>query len=132
MSDMLADGLAFMTSVRKANLTRDAVYTRGSQSIDIRVELGRKLLRLDDGTGQLRVEMTDLDILVASDLDFSFDGIAPLTPERGDLLTLVMPYDTQVFEVLPLGGEPAWRWSDSKNQSMYRIHLKLVDQDQST
>lgn len=124
MADLLADGLAFLTQQLKAYASQTVTYARGYDSVDVQATFGNKLLKLDDGFGGIRMEWTDIDFLIpAADLDFG-DGM--LTPTRGDLVHVTIGSQVQTFEVLPIGNEPAWRWSDP-HQSMYRIHTKWID-----
>ncbi len=126
MGDILKDGLAFLTAQLKANASQTITYARGLNSVDVQATFGKKLLKLDDGLGGIRMEWTDMDFLIpAADLKF---GSTPITPERGDLIYLTEPYDVQVFEVMPYGSDPAWHWSDP-HQSMYRIHAKFIDDE---
>ncbi len=126
MGDILKDGLAFLTAQLKANASQTVTYARGLSSVDVQATFGKKLLKLDDGLGGIRMEWTDMDFLIpAADLKF---GSNPITPERGDLIYLTEPYDVQVFEVMPYGSDPAWMWSDP-HQSMYRIHAKFIDDE---
>lgn len=123
MADLLKDGLAWLTGQLKAHASEPVTYARGYDAVDVQATLGQKLLKLDDGLGGIRLEWTDLDLLIpAADLDF---GSGPVTPERGDLVYLVVAAEVQTFEVAPYGGESCWRWSDP-HQSIRRIHAKFV------
>lgn len=129
MSDMLAEGLAFLTEQLSANVSQSVTYARGDLSVDVPAMLGRKLLKVDDGAGGIRIEWTDMDFLIpAASLILPGDD-SPLTPDRGDRIFVVMPYDVQEFEVEPFGNEPCFRWSDPK-ETMYRIHTKYIDSEQ--
>lgn len=123
MSDLIKDGLAWLTGQLRENVSQVVTYARGSDAVDVPATLGRKLLKLDDGMGGIRIEWTDMDFLIPA-ADLVMDGV-PLVPQRGDRVFLIAAYDVQEFEVFPFGNEPAWRWSDP-NQSMYRIHTKLI------
>ena len=126
MADLLRDGLAFLTKQLKAYASVSIVYARGYDSVDVQATLGNKLLKLDDGFGGIRMEWTDLDLLIpAADLTFAYGG-DPITPERGDLVYLTQGHQVQVYEVFPFGNEPPWRWADP-HQSMYRIHAKWIN-----
>lgn len=103
-------------------------YARGYDSVDVLAVYGQKLLKTHDQFGGIRMEWTDLDfIIVAADLHFG-DGV-PLTPARGDLVYTTVAAGVQVYEVLPFGNDPPWRWSDPYNL-MYRIHTKHIDTEQ--
>lgn len=122
--DILKDGLAWLTRQLSTYAAETVTYTRGYDSVDVPAVFGKKLLKIDDGMGGIRVEWTDMDFLIPADsLRFGGDLV---TPQRGDLIHITAPYDVQTFEVLPFGSEPAWRWSDP-HQSMYRIHTKRIN-----
>lgn len=126
MADLLKDGLAFLTAQLKAHASETVTYARGYDTVDVQATFGQKLLKLDDGNGGIRMEWTDLDFCVpAADLDF---GSGPVEPERGDQIYVTAGSETQVFEVVPFGSDPPWRWSDP-HQSMLRIHTKRISTD---
>ena len=123
--DMLADGLAWLTDQLKANASQPVTYARGYDSVDVRATFGKKLLKLDDGFGGIRMQWTDMDFLIkAADLSFTPGSI--ITPTRGDLIHVTYASDVQTFEVFPFGNEAPWRWSDP-HQSIYRIHTKWIN-----
>jgi hypothetical protein len=82
--------------------------------------LGNKLLKLDDGAGKFRIEVTDLDVLI--DVVYLPD----IEPQRGDLVLISLGSETKTFEVTPYQGDPCWRWADP-HESMLRIHCKFVE-----
>lgn len=126
MADMLKDGMAWLAGQLKASCSVEVAYTRGYDTVLVQATLGRKLLKLDDGLGNVRMEWTDLDLIIkADDLILPHDS-EPLTPERGDVIFVEAPYDTEIYEVAPYGNEPCWRWCDP-HQTMVRIHAKRVD-----
>lgn len=128
-TNMLKDGLAFLTRAMTEFASEAITYRRGSDSVDVQAVVGRKLLKIEDADGGIRVELTDLDVCIPVDV-FSFDGIDRIEPTRGDLIELTLPYDVQIFEVLPVGNEPCWRWADPIGQTMVRVHAKHIDTEQ--
>jgi hypothetical protein len=129
MPNVLKDGLAYQTTVLKAVASEPVTYARGYDSVPVRAIFGRKLLKLDDNMGGLRVEWTDMDFLIPADADFTF-GAGLIEPARGDIVWISVGSGYEAFEVLPFGrNEPAWRWSDP-HRSMYRIHTKHIDTEQ--
>lgn len=119
-------GASILTAKLIKHGSIDAVYARGYEFVNVKAILGSKLLRVDDGMGGLRIQWTDMDVLITkSDLAF-LDVLDPPNPDRGDYFFLTIPYaDQQTFEVFPIGSEPAWRWADPF-QNLYRIHLKYI------
>jgi hypothetical protein len=126
MSDMIAEALAALTETFVEFGSRPATYVVGAETIaDMPVTLGSKILKVDDGMGGIRFEYTDMDFLIASRFLILPSTSQPITPDIGHLIRVTMPNDVQTFEVFPFGNEPPWRWADP-NQTMYRIHTKLI------
>lgn len=126
--NIMQTAAAALAQQMKAVASIPAVYRRGVESVSVRVWLGRKLLKLDDGQGGFRIEWTDIDVMMCA-ADLHFDDDVPLEPMRGDLLDLTYGSETQTFEAFPFGNEPLWRWSDPY-QTILRIHFKHVDTNQ--
>ncbi len=124
MADMLKDGLAFLTSQLKAYASQTVTYARGYDSVEVQATFGQKLLKIDDGFGNIRMEWTDLDFCIPA-ADLHFGDLVTITPTRGDLIYILAGDQYETFEVMPFGGDAAWRWSDP-HQSMYRIHAKHI------
>lgn len=108
---MLADAVSFLADTLSAHASVSITYKRGRASYTLTATLGQSVLRVSDRNGT-RVERTDRDFLiVAADL--------PLIPERGDFII----YNGGFYEVLPVGSDPAYRYSDPYN-TILRIHTK--------
>jgi hypothetical protein len=99
------------------------LYVRGASAIAVQATFGKKLLRLDDGTGGYRLEWTDMDFLIPA-RSMAISG-TPITPMRGDVVKVSVGGLYQKFEVRPYATESAWRWSDP-GQTMLRIHAKFI------
>jgi len=122
--DMLADGLAWLTGQLETVASQEVTYARGYEAVAVPATLGKKLLKLDDGFGGIRMQWTDMDFLIPAAL-LVLSG-APTTPQRGDLIYLPVAYDVETYEVLAFGNDPPWRWCDP-GQTMLRIHTKRID-----
>jgi hypothetical protein len=120
----LRSALARLTARLADQAAQDVTYTRGAESIAVKATLGRKLLKLWDDVGNVHMEMTDMDFLIPS-AGFILEGGQSL-PKRGDLVTLPINGQNQIFEVLPYGADPPWTWADPNGQTMMRIHTKLT------
>lgn len=120
---MLTDGLAYLTGQLRAAASQTVVYGRGGDSVTTTATLGRKLLRLNDDLGGLRMEWTDLDVLIPS-AGLILSG-TPVVPTRGDFLLVTIGDQVQRYEVRPYGNEPCWRWCDP-GQTMIRIHFIFI------
>mgnify|MGYP001176916635 FL=1 len=122
-TDLIRVGLSLLTQTLKATASQPVTYVRGLDSVDVRATFGRKLLKLDDGAGGIRMEWTDMDFLIPS-ADLVIGGES-ITPQRGDRVFMLAGENVQEFEVMPFGSDPAWIWSDP-HQSMFRIHAKHI------
>jgi hypothetical protein len=127
MPDMLATGLAFLTDQLAKYASQPVTIVRGVEMTnDVPATFGNKLLKLDDGFGGIRMEWTDLDLLIPA-VDYAFSNVQ-VPPERGDLAILMIGHQIETFEVFPFGNEAPWRWADP-HQSMLRIHYKYVNEE---
>lgn len=93
-------------------------YVVGSSSLEIDAVVGSTSTETDDGDGLvMRSQMRDYLIDAAA---LSIDGDA-FEPSRGhQIIDGVMRY-----EVLPVGSEGCWRWSD-RDHKRYRIHTRWL------
>ncbi len=123
MANLLRNGVSWLLGQMQAELSDEAIYSRGDRDIACRATLGRKLLRISDGAGQTRVEVTDADFLIAA-ADLRLGGL-DLEPSRGDRLRVALDVGVYEFEVAPYGDEPPFRWSDPW-RTIYRIHCKMI------
>jgi hypothetical protein len=122
-TDLMARGSAWLTGKLQSGVSQPVVYHRGNRKIAVCATFGRKLLKLDDGEGGVRMVWTDRDFLIPA-ASLVIAGSATL-PKRGDRIRVIEGGATQVYEVLGPGGEPAWTWSDPFRR-MLRIHGKHV------
>ena len=123
---MLGDRLAWLTQRLSAVASQTVTYSRGSTSAQMQATLATQLLKLADDVGSIRLEWTDLDLLIPV-ADLILAGAA-IFPERGDLIQIAFAATgtTEEFEVLPYGGEPPYRWADP-HRSIVRIHAQHVE-----
>lgn len=126
MADMLKSGVEWLANQLQEHVGRSVTYTRGAASVTLTVTLGRKLLKVGDDLGGLRMVMTDRDyIIVAADLVLSG---SLTTPAKGDTITDAGDPDgvSRTWEVLSPGGDEApWNWSDPY-RILIRVHTKQV------
>lgn len=124
MIDLLEQSSAWLEDQRHTFRTRDVTYRRGGESMVLRATIGRTQFTREDPHGVvLETEMRDYlfrseDLVLAS---------AATVPERGDRI------EDQGFtyEVLPLGSEPPWRYSDPYRNTI-RVHTKQIDQEEAS
>jgi hypothetical protein len=123
MSDIIQEGIAFLNGVLKTTASQLVTYARGYDSVDVLATFGSKLLAISDDEGNIRMEWTDMDFSIAcADLDF---GNGTIKPQRGDIVYVTTTGNIQIFEVMPYGNEPAWKYYDPF-QIRYLIHAKFV------
>ena len=120
--DLLQRGSDWLQRQRTRHLTRQVVYARGAQALQIVATVGRTVFRLDKGYGvQERIESRDY-LILAADLQI---GGTPALPKPGDQVRETEGGKTFCYEVLAPGNEPCWRYSDLYRVTL-RIHTKLV------
>ena len=122
--DILEAGQQWLAGQLNEHASRLVSYERGNQTVLVKATLGRSLLKLDDGLGNVRVEWTDADFLIRAE-DLVLAGIQ-VVPERGDVIRAQIGIENVVFEVMAPGSEPPWRYADP-SRVMLRIHAKQVD-----
>jgi hypothetical protein len=125
MTDMLQTGVSWLLGKLQTSIAQTITYSRGALSVTLLATLGRKLLKVNDGSGNTRVEVTDADFLIEASLLVFEPDDRPLLPERGDRIAVTLNGNDLVFEVLPYGDEPVFRWSDPY-ETILRVHGKLV------
>jgi hypothetical protein len=117
--DLLRDGLDWLDRQRDRFLAREIRYRRGSLVALLRATVGRTVFRLDVGMGATeRIEARDYLISASTFAGFGL-------PERGDRIIEDEDGKRHTYEVLALGGEPPWRWSDPHRRCL-RIHTKYL------
>ena len=117
MGDLLRDGLTWLQQQRSAHMTSPVTYRRAGQAdAAVGATFGRTEIEItDDEGGAIRTHVVDF-LILADEL--------PLEPEAGDVVVA----DGQRYEVMDLGGDGCWRWSDPYRQT-YRIHTKDIGAD---
>ena len=120
--DLLQRGSDWLERKRNRHLTREVVFVRGADSVEVKATVGRTIFRVDKGYGVLeRIEARDYLILAA---DLVLSG-TPVLPKAGDKIQETEDGKTFSYEILAPGNEPCWRYSDLYRVTL-RIHTKLV------
>lgn len=113
-TNRLQCGAAWLESQRHNFLTSTVTYRRGDESLSVQATIGRTEFDLADESGILqRVESRDFLITVA-ELEYGL-------PRAGDRIV----EGERVYEVMPFGDSPAWRYSDQYGLTL-RIHTKAI------
>lgn len=122
MTDLLSKSSAWLEDQRKKHRTVDVTYRRGVDSAVVKATIGRTMFEQDDGAGVIvRLQVRDYLIDTA---DLVLAGNQSL-PSKGDRIEEIDAGQKHTYEVLPLGGEQHWRYSDSYRRTL-RIHTKLI------
>lgn len=122
MTNMLRDGLAWLSGKLTDHASREVTYRRGDAAATVQATLGKTVAEQDSGEG-LITRMEIRDYLIDTD-SLVLDGQHQL-PERGDRIEEVDGGQRFVFEVLPIGSDRAWRYSDPFRLKL-RIHTRLI------
>jgi hypothetical protein len=122
MGDLLNQGSAWLEGQRKKHATREVTYWRGADAVAVKATIGRTLFEQDDGAGvTVRVQVRDY-LIDTADLVLAGN---PTLPAKGDRIEELDASQKHTYEVLPLGGEQHWRYSDPYRRTL-RIHTKLI------
>ena len=115
MIDMLRDGMAWLERQRTKFMSSPVVYKTdhgsGMETFEVQATFGRTSYEIADGYGAT-IKTHVIDFLISAE-DLTFE------PEAGDVIVA----DNRRYEVMDLGGESCWRWSDPYRMTM-RIHTK--------
>lgn len=122
MADRFEAGQKWLAQQLTGHASRSVVYQRGHEQVELLATIGKSSYQLDDGAGtrtraQVRDYLIDTHLLV-------LDGLATL-PRAGDQVRETDGERIYVYEVMALGGEAPWRYSDPFRLKL-RVHTKLV------
>jgi hypothetical protein len=122
LADLLETGSNWLQSQRKQHASREVTYRRGVDSVPVQATVGRTVFEQDDGSGVIvRTEVRDY-LIDTADLVL---GGKPALPERGDRVEEIDAGKRFTYEVMPLGTEPHWRYSDPYRRAL-RVHTKHI------
>ena len=113
MADLLRQGSQWLTAMRTAHCSSPVQYRRPPEAYTVNATYGRTGFEVADESG-LSINAHVWDFLILADA-LGFD------PEPGDVIVA----NGRRYEVMNLGGEGCWRWSDAYRQT-YRIHTKDI------
>ena len=127
MSDLLKVGQKWLAEKLTKHASREITYWRGEVETTVTATIGKTMADQDTGDGLvLRMEIRDYLIDTG---DLKLDG-QPTLPERGDLIIENDDGKNFTYEVLPIGNQRAWRYSDPFRLKL-RIHTKLITTEES-
>lgn len=123
MTDLLQSGQAWLTGKLKTHASQIVTYKRDSTEAELHATIGKSSYEQHDGEGVVtRSQVRDFLIDTA---DLLLSEIGSL-PRRGDRIDQNDGEQTIVYEVMSLGSEPPWRFSDPFRLKL-RIHTKQID-----
>jgi len=112
MGNVLRDGSAWLEQMRVAHCSSQVIYRRGAVDTTVNATYGSTRYEEVDAGG-VAIESRVWDFLIAA------DEIGE--PRVGDQIIA----DGQKYELLSVGSDGVWRWSDPFRQT-YRIHTRQI------
>ena len=123
MTDLLEQGVDWLTHQRHAHMTRTITYQRDVASCELAATIGdSEFEQVDDHNIVHKLESRDFLIRTA---DLILGGSQTL-PQAGDRVRETVESQVFVYEVMGPGGEPPYRYSDQYRKTL-RIHTKHID-----
>ena len=116
MSDLLRQGSEWLEQQRTAHCSSPVEYRCKGATMNVMATFGRTEMELADESG-LTITAQVWDFLINSESLIR-------EPEAADVIAA----NGRRYEVMNLGGEGCWRWSDPYRHT-YRIHTKDVGAD---
>jgi hypothetical protein len=109
------------------HMSREIIYRRNELSVLIRATIGKSMYDQDDGEGIVtRSQVRDF-LINTRDLTTSIIGSLP---KAGDTIVEIDNESEFTYEVMAMGSEPPWRYSDPFRLKL-RIHTKQVHSQSS-
>ena len=113
MGDLLRKGSQWLNQQRTAHCSSPVQYRRASDIRTVSATYGKTDIEFANESG-LTIGSHVWDFLILAD-ELGFD------PQPGDTIVA----DGRRYEVMNLGGDGCWRWSDPYRQT-YRVHTKDI------
>ena len=122
MTNLLQTGSEWLADQLKTHGSTEVIYVRGLDQVTVQATIGKTEFEIDDGSGIVeRIQSRDY-LIQAADLVLGGSETLPLP---GDRIHETQGGTTFVYEVLSLGKEPCWRYSDPFRK-LLRVHAKYV------
>jgi len=119
MADLLRTASSWLERMRTEHCSSLVEYRRPPDAYSVKATFGRTGFEVVDESG-LTINAHVWDFLILADELFALFG----APRAGDWIAA----DGQRYEVMNLGGEGCWRWSDPYRRTC-RIHTKDIGAD---
>jgi len=123
--DLLHQGAAWLTAQLQQFASRQVTYRRGETSVVVQATAARTTGESTDTQG-LRIQTEVRDWLIPT--KSLVLGGTPILPERGDRIEEQTDEEVVVFEVVPVGSEPPYRYCDPF-RTLLRIHVREIDRE---
>lgn len=117
MGDLLRQGSQWLEQQRTAHCSSQVDYRRPPDAYTVNATYGKTDVEVADESG-LTITAGVWDFLILA------DELPGIEPEPGDVIAA----NGRRYEVMNLGGQDCWRWSDPYRQT-YRIHTKDIGAD---
>lgn len=123
MADMLSRGAAWLEKMRLRHMVVQVIYEREGSRAKVMATMGKAVSENDSSVENIRIDSACRDFLInAAELKIRRKAILP---RRGDLIRETRGNQVFVHEVMPLGTEAPYRWSDV-NKTVLRIHTREI------
>jgi hypothetical protein len=120
---MLQRGQTWLSAKLTKHASQRVIYQRDDLSVELPATIGKSEYEQDDGEGVItRAQVRDF-LINTKDL---LGSVIRTWPRRGDRILETDGDNTFVYELMSIGSEPPWRYSDPFRVKL-RIHTKLVD-----
>jgi hypothetical protein len=113
MTNVFESGQTWLNTMRNSYASEAVVYTRGATDYAINATAGRTEYESENHQGIKTIAQAYDFMILASSLG--------IDPAAGDVIT----WNGRKYEVMKLGVEGCWRWSDTQ-RTTYRIHTKDI------
>ncbi len=122
MLNIMERGQAWLASQLTEHASKKVVYCRDAIEVELSATIGKSEYDQDDGEGIVtRSQVRDFLINTHELMESAIGSL----PRRGDTIVEVVGYTVFEFEVMSLGNDPPWRYSDPFRFKL-RIHTKQV------
>ena len=122
MSNIIGDGVGWLTEQLESSSSDLAVYRRGDNSTAVNLTRGRSEYSTFDDEGNLVTQVTDADFLCHRE-KLILNG-KHIEPVSGDRIEIKGGTETFTYQVVPHGDKRCFSIDQSRN--MLRIHTKLI------
>lgn len=127
MKDLQHSGQSWLAEQLNKHAALNVIYERDCEQVPVIATIGKSTYQQASGDGlltlaQVRDYLIDTVLLVIGD--------QLVLPRSGDRIRETQGDKTLVYEVMSLGDQPAWRYSDVFHLK-FRIHTKLIRTEES-